>query len=203
VKNHSWCEGYLYDRLLSPLAAWLVQSIIELVPKNSTVLEIGCGPGVLARRLGTECAKVTAIDISERMIEYAKRKKIGEKVENVEFLCLPVADIMKKINEEYDCAISSFCLHEMDNQQRCEAVHNCLTLSKKMIIADYRAPFPKSATAFGNITMEVLAGKRHHTNFMSWQASGGIDGLIKSMNLKIINQIEWKDRCGKTVVVSR
>jgi hypothetical protein len=51
--------------------------------------------------------------------------------------------------------------------------------------------------------MEVLAGKRHHTNFMSWQASGGIDGLIKSMNLKMINQIEWKDRCGKTVVVSR
>jgi SAM-dependent methyltransferase len=200
--KHSWCEGYLYDKLLSPLATWLVDSIVDLVLLNSTVLEIGCGPGVLACRLGAKCANVTAIDISERMIEYAKRKKIQAKALNVDFLCLPAADIESKIQGYYDYAISSFCLHEMNPQQRYEAVRNCLDKSKKMIIADYRAPFPKSIIAFSNTTMEILAGKRHFNNFKNWQASGGIDGFIESNRLTKITEIEWNDRCGKTVVVS-
>lgn len=202
MKKHSWCEGYLYDKLLSPLAAWLVESIVDLVPNNSTVLEIGCGPGVLACRLGTKCANVTAIDISERMIEYAKRKKFQSKIENVDFLCFPAADIELKVQGHFDYAISSFCLHEMNSQQRYEAVRNCLKKSKRMIIADYRAPFPKSLIAFGNTTMEILAGKRHFNNFRTWQASGGIDGFTYSNNLTRITEIEWNDHCGKTVVVS-
>ena len=188
--------------LLTPLASWLVDMIVELIPKKSRVLEIGCGPGELACRLGMKCSKVTAIDISERMIEYANRKKAKAKVYNVDVVCLPAAQVMQKLQGRFDYAISCFCLHEMDSRQRYEAVQNCLTISDKMIISDYRSPFPRSATAFGNITMEVLAGKRHFGNFRNWQASGGIDGLVESLKVRRIHEIEWKDGCGKTVVVS-
>jgi len=203
MKRHSWCEGYLYDRLLTPLADWLIRLIVELVPANSRTLEIGCGPGELACRMGKKCNHVTAIDISERMIAYAKRKKEQMGVENVDFFCLPAAEIKDKVKGTFDYAIASLCLHEMNPQERVEAVRNCLDISEKMIITDYRSPFPKSAVAFGNNIMEVLAGPRHHRNFRNWQITGGIDGFVEAIAYKRIKEIEWKDLCGKIVVVAR
>ena len=98
MKRHSWCEGYLYDRLLTPLADWLIRLIVDLVPASSRTLEIGCGPGELACRMGRKCTQVTAIDISERMIAYAKRKKEDMGIGNVDFFCLPAAEIKDKVN---------------------------------------------------------------------------------------------------------
>jgi len=74
--------------------------------------------------------------------------------------------------------------------------------SEKMIIADYMAPFPKSLTGLGNTILEKIAGKSHYQNFNDWQASGGIDGFIERLGLRRIYEIEWKDHCGKTIVVS-
>jgi SAM-dependent methyltransferase len=203
MKRHSWCEGYLYDRLLTPLADWLISLIVELVPANSRTLEIGCGPGELACRMGKKCKQVTAIDISERMITYAKRKKEAMGVGNVDFVCLPAAEIKDKVKGIFDYAIASLCLHEMNPRERVEAVQNCLDISEKMIVADYQAPFPKSSVAFGNNIMEVLGGPRHHRNFRNWQNAGGIDGFIEAIGLRKIKEIEWKDLCGKIVVVVR
>jgi SAM-dependent methyltransferase len=203
MKRHSWCEGYLYDRLLTPLADWLINLLVELVPANSQTLEIGCGPGELACRLGKKCKHITAIDISERMIAYAIHKKEHIGLENVEFFCLPAAEIKDKVKGIFDYAIASLCLHEMDPGERVEAVRNCLHISGKMIITDYRAPFPRSSVALGNNIMEVLGGPRHHRNFKNWQIAGGIDGFVEAMGLKRIKEIEWKDQCGKIVVVEQ
>ena len=202
LKAGSIFDGYLYDKLIAPMAVWLEDMILGLVTEKCTVLEVGCGPGALALRLANKCSKVTAIDISRRMIEYANRKKNKRKVENVEFVCMAVAQLSVEILTPFDYAVSSFCLHEMDPLQRPEAVRNCLLKAKKMILADYRAPFPRSLTAFGNTTMEKLAGTRHYRNFRDWQASGGIDGLVERLGLRKTTEIEWKDSCGKTIVVT-
>jgi ubiquinone/menaquinone biosynthesis C-methylase UbiE len=202
VEAGSIFDGYLYDKLIAPMAVWLEDMILGLIAENCTVLEIGCGPGALACRLANKCSKVTAIDISKRMIEYANRKKKKLKIENDEFVCIAAAQLSEEMLNPFDYAVSSFCLHEMEPQQRPEVVRNCLLKSGKMIIADYRAPFPKSITALGNTIMEKLAGKRHYRNFYSWQASGGIDGFIERLCLTKINEIEWNDRCGKTIVVT-
>ena len=203
MKRHSWCEGYLYDRLLTPLADWLIRLIVDLVPASSRTLEIGCGPGELACRMGRKCTQVTAIDISERMIAYAKRKKEDMGIGNVDFFCLPAAEIKDKVNGIFDYAIASLCLHEMCPEERAEAVRNCMDKCGKMIIADYRAPFPKSIVAFGNNIMEVLGGPRHHRNFRNWQSAGGIDGFVEAVGLERIKEIEWRDLCGKIIVVAR
>jgi hypothetical protein len=50
--------------------------------------------------------------------------------------------------------------------------------------------------------MEKLAGTRHYRNFRDWQASGGIDGLVERLGLRKTIEIEWKDSCGKTIVVT-
>jgi SAM-dependent methyltransferase len=187
------------------MAVWLEDMIIDLIGEKCSVLEIGCGPGALACRLADKCSKVTAIDISERMIEYANRKKNKGKMDKVEFICMAAAQLSAESRARFarfDYTVSAFCLHEMEPQQRSEAVENCLMKSDKMIIADYMAPFPKSLVGIGNTIMEKLAGKSHYQNFCDWQASGGIDGFVEGLGLKMIYRMEWKDHCGKTIVVS-
>jgi hypothetical protein len=124
-------------------------------------------------------------------------------VANVDFLCLPAAAIKDKAKGVFDYTIASLCLHEMNPHERAEAVRNCLAISEKMIIADYRAPFPKTIVAFGNNIMEVLGGPRHHRNFRNWQIAGGIDGFVEAIGLTRIKEIEWKDLCGKIMVVAQ
>jgi methylase of polypeptide subunit release factors len=68
----SYYDCYLYDKLTSLLAKWLIQAIVDCVQMKSTVLEIGCGPGTLALALSARCSKIVATDISNRAVEYAK-----------------------------------------------------------------------------------------------------------------------------------
>jgi ubiquinone/menaquinone biosynthesis C-methylase UbiE len=68
------------------------------------VLEVGCGPGALARRLADEHAiAVTAIDISERMVQLARPRGIDAAVCDVQSLPFP--------DESFDCAIAAWMLY--------------------------------------------------------------------------------------------
>lgn len=42
--------------------------------KNESILEIGCGVGVWTKIIGGKCKQITAIDLSEKMIEKAKKR---------------------------------------------------------------------------------------------------------------------------------
>jgi ubiquinone/menaquinone biosynthesis C-methylase UbiE len=52
---------------------------------NDEVLEVGCGTGTTALLLAPCVKRITASDISSRMIEIAREKAAAEKVENVRF----------------------------------------------------------------------------------------------------------------------
>ncbi len=64
VKDHNndtwWQEGT--DKFLS------------LLPKNATVLDVGCGGGIKSKYIADKGYRVTGIDFSEKMIEIAKRE---------------------------------------------------------------------------------------------------------------------------------
>jgi SAM-dependent methyltransferase len=201
ARAECWYNGYLYDRLISPMGRWMATTIVDLVPEKSAVLEVGCGPGNLALELSTKCQRVVAVDISKRMIEYANTIKHKRGVPNVDFLNLDASRLSSSISQHFDFAIACMCLHEVEDDMRQDIVRNCMQLSSKMIITDYKAPFPKSIVGFGNNLLEIIGGKRHHQNFKRWQALGGIDRFIKQMRLVIVAEMEWADRCGKTVVV--
>jgi 2-polyprenyl-3-methyl-5-hydroxy-6-metoxy-1,4-benzoquinol methylase len=64
-----------------------VNSLIPQKMKAKRVLDIGCGIGVYSRLLATKGAKVTAIDISTKMIEIAQNTCAGLNVnfENISF----------------------------------------------------------------------------------------------------------------------
>lgn len=66
-------QGRLFNEYLEMPATW------NLIPQNLnnyTVLDAGCGSGIYARELANRGARVTAIDISQTMIDIAIAEKI-------------------------------------------------------------------------------------------------------------------------------
>ncbi len=105
-----------------PLQMWREKSvkafiyhISRLNVREARVLEVGCGGGFLARKIGLFFPdfKVTAIDLSESLIKWAKRKN---RLPNVEFLAADFFDI----EGEYDIIVSMEVLPVVgqENQMR-------------------------------------------------------------------------------------
>lgn len=76
--------------------------------ESKKVLDVGCGGGVLTEWLISESANVIAFDISEKMVEYTK-KRVGSKAE------VRVADLSNPLdfleNDSIDIIIASLVLH--------------------------------------------------------------------------------------------
>jgi SAM-dependent methyltransferase len=67
-----------------------------LIPKDSKVLDVGCGGGIKTRYILEKGYKVIGIDFSEKMIEIAKRENPG-----TDFSVVDIFDI-DKIDETFD-----------------------------------------------------------------------------------------------------
>ena len=86
--------------------------ILDAVPDRcGAAVDVGCGDGLLARKLAGRCAAVTGIDRDERIIGLARER--GKEVPAVsfvhgDFLTYPFAD------GGFDFACANTALHHMD-----------------------------------------------------------------------------------------
>lgn len=80
--------------------------------RGKRVLDAGCGPGVYTELLLRRGAIVTAIDVSERMLEFA-RKRLGPEAD------LRLVDMTKPLdvfsNEEFDFINAPLCLDYIED----------------------------------------------------------------------------------------
>jgi SAM-dependent methyltransferase len=75
------------------------------------VLEVGCGPGELSERIARELgAEVIAVDLSERMVELARRRGVKADVGDVQ--ALPFDD------ESFDCVVAAWMLYHVADVDR-------------------------------------------------------------------------------------
>src|SRR5215472_4546943 len=77
---------------------------------RANALDVGCGDGLLARRLARSVGRVQAIDLDQATIEHARQQDDGTGVEYVhgDFL---TADLP---TESVDAVVSVTALHHMD-----------------------------------------------------------------------------------------
>jgi SAM-dependent methyltransferase len=84
-------------------------AVAEVEPAQ--MLEVGCGPGELAERIGRELrTAVVAVDQSERMVELASARGVDARVGDVQDL--PFAD------ESFDCAVAAWMLYHVPDLDR-------------------------------------------------------------------------------------
>ena len=197
-----WYDGFFYDKLITPLQKKIMGQIEELVTDNSTLLDVGCGPGALALRLSAKCQSVLGLDRSKKMIAYARRKLAKKGLTNVNFVCDDAAEMGTIQNEQFTFAVVCVCLHGMSCDTRQKVIANCCRLAEKIVLIDYVAPFPTNITGKVQNIIEALEGKDSYSNFQQWQRSGGIDAFVRNVGLRIEEEKPWGDGFGKTILLT-
>lgn len=108
-------DGYKYKNASSHQKEWGNKIISELYLKgNERILDLGCGDGILTKRLSELVPKgyVVGIDSSQGMIDTAKELKSS----NLSFRLLNINDI--DFIEEFDIIFSNATLHWILNHKK-------------------------------------------------------------------------------------
>ncbi|MEA4804935.1 class I SAM-dependent methyltransferase [Acetobacterium wieringae] len=65
-----------------------VQALIDkgIITSDTTVLDIGCGPGQFAVELAKKAKKVVGLDFSKKMVDYARENAAAAGLQNAEFI---------------------------------------------------------------------------------------------------------------------
>ena len=82
---------------------WLHESIL---PTQASVLDLGCGPGLYAKRLAERGHQVTGVDISSRSIAYAKEQAQGAMNPPT---YLEANYLQMAFHEQFDAALLIYC----------------------------------------------------------------------------------------------
>jgi ubiquinone/menaquinone biosynthesis C-methylase UbiE len=153
--------------------------------------------------LADKCRYVVGVDYSSRQIAFAERKKALKRCTNVEFIHADASQLEKVVNQNFDFATMVMFLHEVEPELREKVLREALKFAKQVVIADFLSPFPGNMASILFRLLEYMAGMRHHRNFRNWMMLGGIGGFIKGLDVSVDSETEWKNRCGKIVMISR
>jgi 2-polyprenyl-3-methyl-5-hydroxy-6-metoxy-1,4-benzoquinol methylase len=113
-----------------------VLETLSLSP-GAAVLEIGCGTGRFARMAAAQGHEVTALDVSQAMLNYvaaqAKAESLRIAVQHAGFLTMQVAP------NHYDAVVSVAALHHLPDVWKYAAlrrIHRCLRPGGQFILRD-------------------------------------------------------------------
>lgn len=114
--NEIFFEGYkkIRDNEINANNLFEIPAMFSMMPdlNGKKVLDLGCGFGEHCRRFVNDGAdQVTGIDISEKMLEVARKENSDSKIS---YINLAMEDIAQ-LNEQFDVIISSLALHYVED----------------------------------------------------------------------------------------
>jgi len=102
-------KNYTKDHFNERLVLF-VRLVEKYVYQNSTVIDLGCGPGVISIGLSPKVNKIIGIDGSANMIALAEEMKKNSKIQNCDFIEGNIPEVLDLIDMKIDCIISSSVL---------------------------------------------------------------------------------------------
>jgi 2-polyprenyl-3-methyl-5-hydroxy-6-metoxy-1,4-benzoquinol methylase len=110
--------------------------IIDIITKRSFahILDMGVGTGEITSPLYNLGYKVTGVDLSEKMIDLAKKK-----MPNAMFICDTFQNSITKLNDQYDFIIFNYSIHHLEYQDQIDLllkIHVSLSSQGRIIIGD-------------------------------------------------------------------
>jgi SAM-dependent methyltransferase len=173
--------GGIYNKLFDPMVKQVRSAIIEMIPEGASVLDIGCGTGELcfALRLQKQC-QITGIDLSLRMLEFAKAKN---HFDDIRFLHQDATDLVDLQNEHFDYVIIAQIVHEFPKEAQLKMLEQAWQIGYHLVLNDANAPLPWNIAGLIKRSIEITFGIEHNPHFQAYLKNGGIMGILKEMNL--------------------
>jgi SAM-dependent methyltransferase len=193
--------GPIYHRLFDPQLAEARQVAVDLIAEGSSVLDIGCGTGLLGVSLAAQKkCRVVGLDLSLRMLEYARR---SNPYPEVTFVHGDATDLSGYADRSFDYATLLMLVHELSASQQGLILQGALRVARRVIIIDAAVPLPHNAGGIGIRIVEGTFGRDHNPNFRAFLRAGGIGGMLgESAGPVTVDHraIFWRN-CREVVVV--
>lgn len=173
--------GVLYNRLLDPLILPARNLIVDQIPDNSRVLDIGCGTGALCFDLKRKKnCEVVGIDLSEKMLNFAESIN---PYDEISFLHHDATDLSEFSDHGFDYAIIMNVIHELNPQSQTKLIKEAYRVGKKVLVYDSNVPLPWNLTGLVKRVIEVTFGFDHFPQFRKFISLNGIQGILASAEL--------------------
>ncbi|MGM0442059.1 MAG: class I SAM-dependent methyltransferase [Elusimicrobiota bacterium] len=137
IKEHFEREAKEFDDIILriiPFYEEMIEALVLTVPFEKEaelkVLDLGCGTGTILKKIKQKFsnARLTGVDISEKMIEIAK-SKLKNYEENTKYYVKDFYDF--KFEDKYDVIVSSLALHHLvtdeDKKNIYQKIYNALS----------------------------------------------------------------------------
>jgi ubiquinone/menaquinone biosynthesis C-methylase UbiE len=210
VKRHQSPEdeglfhyGSLYRKLLDPLIKPARDAIIDRIPVDSSVLDIGCGTGLLCLELKREKhCRVVGIDLSLKMLDFARS---NNPFQDVEFHHQNATDMQSFLDERFDYVVALNVIHELGPSDRLKMLGEAFRVTTNVILFDCNVPLPWNPVGIVKRLIEISFGLNHYPQFQSYLSSGGIMGILNEYghSLRIVERSTFAQRCNQLVHVTR
>jgi SAM-dependent methyltransferase len=105
------------------------------VTSGDSVVDFGCGPGIVSCAFGAVAKKVVGIDITPKMIELAKAEAKSQNLENVVSFQLGDVYATEFKADSFDVSVSRFVLHHLEQPEKLLAEMRRVA-SKRVVIVD-------------------------------------------------------------------
>jgi len=93
---------------------FIVKTLTENLPANATVLDVGCGNGIISRGIGSKGFRVHGIDISEKAVEKARELNVFP---NVTFDVISAEQLVAD-GKKYQAVICSEVLEHLNHPEK-------------------------------------------------------------------------------------
>lgn len=102
-----------------------------IINKEDTVLDLGCGNGIITIPIAKEVKSVTAIDLSDKMLEILDKKAKEENINNIKTMKADLSKISVKEVGNHDIVIASRSITRVKNIQ--ELIYNLNEIANKYV----------------------------------------------------------------------
>ena len=185
-----WRAAPIYERIMRGLSLadlpGLVAEDLELRP-GMRVLDIGCGPGSLAREVLSRqpAALVFGVDADRQMLHYAKPGAGARAFWSHGFAqALPLAD------ESFDCAAMTLLLHHLTRAQKEFALAEAMRVLRpggRLLVTDWMAP--KGGGKLGFLLVRALDGLAQTAD----HAHGRLERLLSAAGVEKLRKARTRN----------
>jgi len=182
-------KALTYNLLIDPLLSGPRKRVAEEISGPDTVIDIACGPGTLAMELAKRAGHVTGIDLDEKLISFAEDRADKKGIKNLDFRVLDASHLSIYKKNEFDIAVTSMAIHQFSEDLAVNILIEMKRIARKVVIADYNCPLPRSFSGSVAFGIERIARGDHYRNFRNYMLRGGLTWFTDRAGLTVWSKV--------------